>query len=108
MMANQQALAAETGVRQQEHLEARVNSDVKVRLQWAADLQGRSLSEFVIASAQQEAERVIHEHEVMTLSAEDSRAVVEALLRPPAPNETLRAAAADYLEALATGELRSS
>jgi len=77
-------------------LAARITEEQKVLLQRAADLQGRSLSDFVIESAQRVAEAVIREREVITLSTEDSRAFAEAMLNPPAPNERLRAAFARY------------
>lgn len=77
---------------------ARISEEQKVLLQRAADLQGRSLSDFVIESAQRAAEAVIREREVITLSAEDSRAFAEAMLNPPEPNERLRAAFARYQE----------
>lgn len=75
---------------------ARITEEQKVLLQRAADLQGRSLSDFVIESAQRAAEAVIREREIITLSTEDSRAFAEALLSPPAPNERLRDAFARY------------
>jgi uncharacterized protein (DUF1778 family) len=81
-----------------ERLEARVSAEQKALLQRAADLQGRTLSDFIIGSAQQAAEEIIREHMVITLTAQDSRAFVEALLNPPAPNERLRAAAARYTQ----------
>ncbi len=45
---------------------------------------------------QQAAKAVIHEHEVLRLNPSQSRALVERLLRPPAPSATLRKAAAEY------------
>jgi uncharacterized protein (DUF1778 family) len=83
-------------VRQNKRLEARVSSVQKDLAQRAADLQGRTLSEFVAASVREAAERAIREHEVITLTARESRAFVEALLAPPAPNPHLRALAARY------------
>jgi uncharacterized protein (DUF1778 family) len=79
-----------------ERLGARVPADVKAILQHAADLTGRSLSDFVIASAQVAAEETIRQHEVMVLTARDSRRLAEALLNPPEPNERLKAAFEDY------------
>ena len=84
------------GTAKRERLEARVSAEQKALLQRAADLQGRTLSDFIIGSAQRAAEEIIREHTVITLTAQDSRAFVEALLNPPAPNERLRAAAARY------------
>ncbi len=74
-----------------ERLEARMSREQKALIERAAQLQGRSITDFLIASAQQEVERVIHEHEVMVLSLRDSVDFVEALLNPP-PNEALREA----------------
>lgn len=50
--------------------------------------------------------QVIREQEEMILSPRASRAFVEALLNPPAPNEHLRAAFADYKQGLADGSIR--
>jgi uncharacterized protein (DUF1778 family) len=83
-------------VPKKERLEARVAPDVKARLQRAADLSGRTLTEFVLSSAQEAAEEIIERNNVITLSVRDSAAFAEALLNPPAPNDALRAAAARY------------
>lgn len=74
----------------------RVPAHVKALLQRAADLSGRSLTDFIIASAQASAEETIRQHTVVQLSAEDSRRLAQALLNPPAPNVELREAFADY------------
>jgi len=68
----------------------------KAVLQQAATLSGRTLSEFIVASAQEAASRVIQEHETIRLSRAEQMAFVTALLNPPAPNERLRQAAAAY------------
>jgi len=74
-------------------LEARLSSEQKALLQHAAALSGRTLSDFVVASAQEVATRVIQEHETIRLSRAEQIAFVTALLDPPAPNERLRKAA---------------
>jgi uncharacterized protein (DUF1778 family) len=74
-------------------LETRVSADEKALLQRAADLENRSVTEFVRTSARAAAVETIRRHETMTLSARDSAAFVEALMNPPAPGERLRAAA---------------
>jgi uncharacterized protein (DUF1778 family) len=79
-----------------ERLAVRVPADVKELLQRAAGLKGRSLSDFVVASAQEAAEATIRQHDTMQLTVRDSRALVEALLNPPAPNAVLRAAFEEY------------
>ena len=74
-------------------LEARISPETKSLLQKAADLEGRTLTDFVVASVQAEAYRVIEKHQKLKLNLEDSQAFVEALLNPPPPNEALKKAA---------------
>ena len=77
-------------------LEARLTDEQKTLLQHAADLTGRSLTEFVVSSAQEVAARTVREHEVLTLSGLDRQVFVDALLKPAAPNKRLRQAARRY------------
>ena len=71
-------------------------------MQRAAMLSGRTLSEFVVVSAQEAADRVLqeHEHETIRPSRAEQVAFVSALLDPPAPNARLRKAAAAYRKTL--------
>jgi uncharacterized protein (DUF1778 family) len=77
-------------------LEARLTDEQKALFQRAADLTGRSLTEFVVVSAQEVAARTVREHAVLTLSGHDRQVFVEALLRPARPNKRLRQAARRY------------
>lgn len=83
-----------------ERLEARLPAEAKAIIQHAADISGRSLSDFVVTSALEAAEETIRRHEVIVLSARDSLALAEALLNPKGPNEALRAAARRHRELL--------
>ena len=76
--------------------EARVSAAQKRLLQQAAALSGRTRSEFVVASAQDAAWRVIAEHASMLLSREGQLVFVQALLNPPEPNARLQRAADAY------------
>ena len=87
-----------------ERIEARLSSDAKVVIQRAADISGRSVSDFVVSSAVQAAIETIREHEVIVLSARDSIIFVEALLNPKGPNEALLAAARRHREMFGPGE----
>ena len=91
-MASQDTRGTTRGAR----LEVRVSVAQKSLLQRAAVLSGRTLSEFVVASAQDAACRVIAEHESIRLSREEQSAFVQALLQPPAPNARLKRAAEAY------------
>ena len=84
-----------------ERLEARVSREQKILLKRAAALEGRSLTDFVVASAHAAAIATIQQHEVITLTARDSLAFAQALMQPPAPNERLRAAARCHQELIA-------
>jgi uncharacterized protein (DUF1778 family) len=61
-----------------ERLEARVSRDQKALFQRAAELQGRTLTDFVIAGVHDAAVRVIEETQTIRPSAADSRAFAEA------------------------------
>jgi len=77
-------------------LEARVTTDQKALLQHAATLSGRTLSDFVVASAQEAAAKLIQEHETIRLIRKEQIAFVTDLLNPSAPSARLRKAAAKY------------
>ena len=77
-------------------LEARISTEQKGRFQQAATRSARTLSEFVVASAQEAAARIIQTHEAMTLSRDEQIRFVSALLTPPAPNVRLSNAARQY------------
>jgi uncharacterized protein (DUF1778 family) len=73
-------------------LEARLPSAVHKLLKRAAELQGRSLTDFVVAAAHEAACRAIEEAEVVRLSVEDQHRVANAILKPRAPAPALRRA----------------
>jgi uncharacterized protein (DUF1778 family) len=64
-------------------LEARVTREQKARLEQAAQIQGRSLTDFIVAVAEDAASRILREREMLTLSARDRATFVAALLKPP-------------------------
>lgn len=73
-------------------LEARLPSDIHALLKRAAELQGRTLTDFVVTAAREAAVRAIEEVEIIRLSAEDQRLIAEAILNPPDPSPALRRA----------------
>lgn len=77
-------------------LEARVSRTQKSLLQRAAALSGRTLSEFVVISAQEAAARIIQDHEMLRLTKAEQTRFVNALLAPATPSARLRKAAATY------------
>src|ERR1700756_1731878 len=83
-------------VARSQRLEARVTKAQKELFVRAADLQGRSLTDFVIASAPAAARETVHAHGTLRLTDRDRQAFVSILLAPPAPAATLRRAAKRY------------
>lgn len=79
-----------------ERLQLRLDVNAKGRLQRAAGHRHESLSQFVLRSALQEAEKVIHENESVTLSEADWKLFYDALIDPPAPNAALKKAYGAY------------
>ncbi|MBU7442662.1 DUF1778 domain-containing protein [Paraburkholderia fungorum] len=73
-------------------LEARISPDTRALLKRAAELQGRTLTDFVVAAAQDAALRVIAEIDVLRLSVADQQRFADALLTPAAPNDALQRA----------------
>ncbi len=77
-------------------IEARIAPDALMIVRRAAELQGRSVSDFVVAAAQEAATRTIEEAQIIRLSMQDQRAFVDAILQPPAPAPALIRAAEAY------------
>lgn len=85
-----------------ERLEARISKAQKTLFLRAATVQGRSLTDFLIASVQEAAERALHAHDVLTLSERDRKIFVAALVKPAAPGKALRQAMKRYKERTGT------
>lgn len=70
--------------------------DALAVIRQAAELQGRRLSEFVVAAAQEAAHRTIEEAQIIRLSVEDQRRFTEALLNPAPLSPTMERAIECY------------
>ena len=73
-------------------VEARISPDALAVVKRAAEIQGRSVSEFIVDAAQEAAQRTIEETTIIRLSVEDQRLIMDAILNPPEPNEALQRA----------------
>jgi len=85
-------------------LEARISPDGLAIVKRAAEIQGRSLSDFVVAAAQEVAYRTIEEVEIIRLSPEDQRLLAEALLNPPPVAPALERAMEHYRRVVKASE----
>ncbi len=73
-------------------LEARLPAEIHSLLKKAADLQGRSLSDFVIASAREAAEQAIARSNEIRLTLTEQKRFAQAILNPPPVAQPLRKA----------------
>ena len=83
-------------------LEARISTDLHSMLKRAAELQGRTMTDFVIAAVQDAAQRAIETSEVIRLSLADQECFAQALLSPPQPSAALERAFARRSKLLRT------
>lgn len=74
----------------------RMAPDEKEIVDRAAALTGCNTTDFVRSAALAAARETIRRHEVITLTAEGSRVLVEALIGSPEPNEHLRALVEEF------------
>ena len=73
-----------------ERLEARITADQKALIQRAAELEGRSVTDYVVSSVQDAAKRTVEAHDIIVLNAAESRAFVDGLLNPSPVNARLQ------------------
>ncbi|RKT47300.1 DUF1778 domain-containing protein [Thiocapsa rosea] len=73
-------------------LEARISTELHALLKRAAEIQGRTMTDFVVSAVQEAAQRAIEQAEVIRLSQADSQRFAEALLSPPRPTPALERA----------------
>jgi uncharacterized protein (DUF1778 family) len=69
-----------------------VTSEQKELFREAANLQGVTLTDFIVSSAHEAAVRTLETRHLLQLSWRDQKAFVRALLHPTAPGRRLRAA----------------
>lgn len=73
-------------------LEARISTDLHKLLKRAAELQGRTMTDFVITAVQEAARSAIDQAEVIRLTVADQACFAQALLSPPKANPALKRA----------------
>ncbi|MEO5906608.1 MAG: DUF1778 domain-containing protein [Saprospiraceae bacterium] len=78
--------------------DTRLSGQQKELFELAAQLGGyKSLSEFILYSAQQQADLILERHRQILADEEDRKIFFKALLHPPKPNATLKKAMARYM-----------
>ena len=73
-------------------LEARISMDLHALLKRAAELQGRSMTDFVVTAVQDAAQRAIEQSAVIRFSVADQSLFAQAILAPAKPKPALKRA----------------
>jgi len=73
-------------------IEARIAPEALAVVKRAAEIQGRSVSDFVVAAAQEAAQKTIEAAHIIRLSLDDQRRFVDLLLNPPALGPAMKRA----------------
>jgi uncharacterized protein (DUF1778 family) len=79
-----------------ERLEFRITKKQKLLFQQAANIQGRSLSDFLASSAEKAASEILKENKILQLSVEDSLSFAKTFLNASKPNSRLKSAYVRY------------
>lgn len=73
-------------------LEARISADLHALLKRAAEVQGRTVTDFVVSAVQEAACRAIEQIEVLNLTRRDQEAFAQALMTPPKESAAMKRA----------------
>lgn len=83
-------------------LEARISTHLHAMLKRAAELEGRTMTDFVVSAVQDAAQRAIEQAEVVKLTLADQECFARALLAPALPVPALARAFARRRKLLGT------
>ena len=70
-------------------LEARIAPDVLAVVRRAAEIEGRSVSDFVVSAERSAAESTLNDAQILRLSLADQHFVADLLAHPPKPSAAL-------------------
>lgn len=92
-MTARAALATPRTVKPQSaRLEARISHDLHLIVKRAAEIQGRTITDFVVHALEVAASDAIEHADLVRLSVADQQAFADALLAPAKPNPALKRA----------------
>ena len=77
-------------------LEARISTELHGLLKRAAEIQNRTMTDFVVSAVQDAARRAVDQAEVIRLTLADQERFARALISPPKPNPALKRAFARH------------
>lgn len=73
-------------------LEARIPRDIHALIKRAAEIEGRTVTDFVIASASSAALETIEKSEIIRLSGKSAEMIADLLANPPPASEAMKRA----------------
>jgi len=73
-------------------LEARLPSEVHALLKRAAEIEGRTLTDFVVAAASAAARKTIEECDIIRLTVDDQQRFADVVLNPAPPTPAMKRA----------------
>lgn len=86
--------------------DTRISNEMKELFEYAAEVGGyKTLTEFVIQSAKQQAEKIIEKHNSILASKKDQEIFFKAIMNPQEPNSNLQEAAKRYKKLKQKNEL---
>lgn len=85
-------------------IEARIAPEVLAAVKRAAEIEGRSISDFIVDAARHAAERTIEETQIIRLSLADQERVANVLANPPASSPALERAMAAHRDLILGSE----
>ena len=77
-------------------VEARTTPESLALMKRAAELQGQSVSDFLVSAGANAARKIIAQTEIITLNHEASMQIAELLTHPPEPPEALKKAVENH------------
>ena len=83
-------------LKQDSRLNVRLKPDIKARIERAAVISGKTVTDFAIAALAEIANEVLDQDRETKLSENDSKIFLSMLENPPAPNNALRRAAESH------------
>lgn len=88
-----------------DRIDVRISKEHKELIKHAAEISGfKTVSEFIVTLAKNEAKRIIEEDSRLLKTIENKVLFVETLLNPPKPNEHLKAVLKNYDQLLKSDE----
>jgi uncharacterized protein (DUF1778 family) len=86
--------------KKEERIELRLPAEARQQIEQAAALQGRTVPDFVLAAALQQAARVMEQQRLIHLTGDESASLADLMTAESQPNEKAIAAIQHYRETM--------